>query len=49
MLNVLIISVRKNFFFQMFSDNKKAILHGCIFRILEFTNVDYENMFYEPD
>lgn len=48
-LQVLIISVRNNYFYKLFLDNKQAILHGCIFHILEFSDSDYESMVYEPD
>ena len=48
-INVLIVAVRNNFFYKTFSENKQAILYGCIFKILQFSEVDYENLLYEPD
>ena len=41
--------MRNNFFYKIFSENKQLILYGCIFRILQFTDADYENLLYEPD
>ena len=45
-LNVLIVSVRKNFFYKIFNENKQVVLYACIFKILEFSDADYENLLY---
>lgn len=47
--NTLIVTIRFNVFYSAFSQCRKELIQGCLFRTLVLNGEDYENYFYAPE
>lgn len=44
-----IYAARNPFYFQHFSELKEPVVHGCILKVLQFSQADYDSFFENPD
>jgi hypothetical protein len=48
-LQGLIYSVRNSFFFQHFLEYKNLVVHGCVLKVLQLSQIDCDTFYEAPD